>query len=297
MHPIMCGIVGYFSRGSAAPAAETLDQAVDLLTHRGPDDRGAWKQGHVGLGMRRLSIQDLSSKGHQPMWSQDERYVMVYNGEIYNFKELRAELEQNGHHFTSGTDTEVLLRLFETHGRECLTQLNGMFAFAVFDTKTEQLFLARDRFGIKPLYILDDAKGLFFASETKAIIPFVNELGLSWEMNNDHLFEYLTFRYIAGHRTLIGNVAQCKPGHWMTVDSSGKTTEGCYYDLRALCASLDDDSQLATGHDETEHVERVKEALKRSIDLRMISDAPLGVALSGGSRLIPHYRPASRDAR
>ncbi|MDX1739974.1 MAG: hypothetical protein R3178_01720, partial [Rhodothermales bacterium] len=132
----MCGIVGYFSRGTAVPSQGALDQAIDLLAHRGPDDRGSWRRTNVGLGVRRLSIQDLSEKGHQPMVSNDGRHVVALNGEIYNFKQLRSELEAEGHTFSSRTDTEVLLKLFEVEGRSCLQKLNGMFAFAVYDLQS-----------------------------------------------------------------------------------------------------------------------------------------------------------------
>ena len=150
----MCGIVGYYlSENTILKDASLLKSSVEMISHRGPDDSGIWITPRAGLGSRRLAIQDLSRKGRQPMTSEDGRYVLVFNGEIYNFNEIRKELEAKGEKFRTGTDTEVLLRIYERRKKACLPKLNGMFAFAVYDTKEETIFLARDRFGIKPLYI------------------------------------------------------------------------------------------------------------------------------------------------
>jgi len=277
----MCGIVGYFSRGPATPSQQALDQAVDLLAHRGPDDQGSWLNANVGLGARRLSIQDLSDKGHQPMVSSDGRYVIAFNGEVYNFKQLRSGLESKGHSFASGTDTEVLLRLFQTEGRSCLEKLNGMFAIAIYERESRKLFLARDRLGIKPLYLLDVSQGLFFASEFKAFLPFVEELSLPWQFDENSLYEYMLFRYVAGPRTVLEHVRQCPPGSWMEVDADGCVKTGQYYSLEDLCAEAND-RQLTDKFDEESCVDGVRERLRESIQLRLVSDAPLGIALSGG---------------
>jgi len=229
--------------------------------------------------MSRLAIQDLSKNGHQPMWSDDGRYVIVFNGEIYNFKTLRSELVKRGHAFHTGTDTEVLLHLYEAEGADCLSKLNGMFAFAIYDTLSQRLFLARDRFGIKPLYFVRTGKGFFFASEFKALLPFVSELGLDWELDEDRLFEFLMFRHVVGPHTLVKQVAKCLPGTWLTLDRDGGMIERRYYDLENL-EPREGESLHALS--EGEAIERVKAQLLDSIELRMISDAPLGVALSGG---------------
>ena len=275
----MCGIVGYLSFDGAMPEAGDLDEAVGLLQHRGPDDSGTWTAGNTALGFRRLSIQDLSSNGHQPMLSDDGRYVVVFNGEIYNFKILQKALCEKQFTFRTGTDTEVLLKLFQLEGARCLERLNGMFAFAIHDTLEGTLFLARDRFGEKPLYALKDRRGFVFASELKALGPFVRRLAMSWELNTDRLFEYMAFRYVAGEDTLVRGVRKLAPGSWLRIGRDGSSCQGTFYDVAS--AGVDGAKRNGT-QTEAEHVEDVKELLKDSIRLRMISDAPIGVALSGG---------------
>ena len=258
---------------------QDMDEAVRLLRHRGPDDAGTWWSGNVALGFRRLAIQDLSSQGNQPMRSGDGRYVVVFNGEIYNFKLLRKALCAKGHVFRTGTDTEVLLKLYELEGRECLQRLDGMFAFAVYDTLDRSLFLARDRFGEKPLYTLQDAHGFLFASEIKALLPFVRRFGMSWELNTDRVFEYMLFRYVAGEDTLIRGVRRVKAGAWIEVGPDGSTRDGVYYDVGAVVGSFNPE---VGERREVEHLKEVHQTFTESVRLRMISDAPIGVALSGG---------------
>ena len=278
----MCGIAGYYSfSDSQSPSKECLSEAVDLVAHRGPDDKGIWLNHMVGLGSRRLAIQDLTHAGRQPMQSPDGRYIIVFNGEIYNFKELKRDLENKGERFKTNTDTEVLLRLFMLMGSKCLSKLNGMFAFSVFDTKKERLFLARDRFSIKPLYIFNTPKIIFFASELKSLLPFVKELDLSWELNNSALYEYFLFRYNAGSTTLIKDVTRCEPGSWMVIGKKGIEKREVYYDMRTIISN-NSNSEIRTEQPIEYYTEQIREALKESIRLRMISDAPVGVALSGG---------------
>jgi len=252
-----------------------------MVAHRGPDDKGIWVNHMVGLGARRLAIQDLSHAGRQPMQSPDGRYIIVFNGEIYNFQELKRDLEGKGERFKTNTDTEVLLRLFIIMGEKCLSKLNGMFAFSVFDTKKEKLFLARDRFSIKPLYIFNTPKIFFFASEIKSLLPFVKELNLSWELDDAAVYEYLLFRYNAGPNTLVKDVKRCEPGSWMVVGKKGIEKRGTYYDMRGIISNIGYSGKKTEKPIEY-YTEQIQETLKESIRLRMISDAPVGVALSGG---------------
>jgi len=277
----MCGIVGFISFNNNLPDDFDIQPSIRLLEHRGPDDEGKWVSGNVALGFRRLSIQDLSIKGRQPMFSDDKRYVIIHNGEIYNFKILRKELEERGFVFKTGTDAEVLLKLYQLEGKSCLPKLNGMFAFAIYDTIKKSLFIARDRFGIKPLYTLRDKNGFFFASEMKALLPFVQKYGIPWELNESHIFEYMLFRYVSGQETLIKNLLKCKPGSWLEIGPDGSIKEGLFYDVESISPSLGS-RQNQCNKSEEDYLEQVKDALKESIRLRMISDAPIGVALSGG---------------
>lgn len=261
------------------PEVSALDEAVRLLEHRGPDDVGTWTSERAALGFRRLSIQDLSSNGHQPMLSGDGRYVTVFNGEIYNFKVLRKELCDKGFTFRTGTDTEVLLTLFQHEGPRCLRRLNGMFAVAIHDTRDGSLFLARDRFGEKPLYMLQDRRGFVFASELKALRPFASRMGMTWDLNTDRLFEYMAFRYVSGEDTLVRGVVKLAQGSWLRIEAKGASRCGQFYDL----AAVDGGGRRRGGRKtEAEHVDEVHDLLQDSIRLRMISDAPIGVALSGG---------------
>jgi len=271
----MCGIVGFRSTHGVDHLRDSLSEAVSLIRHRGPDDQGEWFGTHVGLGFARLSILDLSMAGHQPMTSPDGRYVIVYNGEAYNFKELRTELEASGEAFSTATDTEVVLRLYIKEGEKCLNKINGMFALAVYDTLKDTIFFARDRFGKKPLYLYRFPGGLLFGSEVKALLPFVTTLGLDWRLNDALLFEYFLFRYNAGNDTLIHGLEKCPAGSFLEIDKEGRERSGRYYELE----STDGSSEIS---DEADAVEFVAEQLRSSISLRCRSDAPIGVALSGG---------------
>ncbi|MBU2652439.1 MAG: asparagine synthase (glutamine-hydrolyzing) [Bacteroidetes bacterium] len=275
----MCGIVGYLSRSEHTDPSVCLHEAVLMLKHRGPDDHGIWLDTQAGFGVSRLAIQDLSANGHQPFLSEDRRYVVAYNGEIYNFKSIREQLLKQGERFVSETDTEVLLKLYRQYGNRCLTKLNGMFAVAIYDTVKKKLFLARDRFGIKPLYLFYDPGGIYFASEMKAFLPFVKKLGLTWEIEDRCLYEYALFRYVSGADTLVRRVKRFKPGHWMEIFHNGNITEQPFYDIRRIGWKPECIGQTS---DENRWVECVRDRLKESIRLRMISDAPIGVALSGG---------------
>ena len=269
----MCGIIGYVLYHKSYSLGGCLDQGIHMLKHRGPDDKGQWIKENVGLGFRRLSIQDLSARGHQPMISEDKRFVIVFNGEIYNFKELRKSLESRGIKVRSGTDTEVLLKLYQLEREKCLDKLNGMFAMAIYDTESRVLFLARDRFGIKPLYFMKTDKAFLFASELKAFIPFIKPLNLTWELNTDQIVEYMLFRYVSGEHTLIKNVQKCDPGHYLKLDQEGHLYRKKYYEMP---------NRYINKLSIEEYIDLVEEEIQKSIKLRLISDAPLGIALSGG---------------
>src|SRR4051794_21789465 len=189
----MCGIAGILNLNGEPVSPVILQNMTDAIAHRGPDGDGHWIDGNVGFGHRRLAIIDLSPAGHQPMVSADHRYVLTYNGEIYNFRELRAELEALGYWFRSRTDSEVVLNAVAAWGVDAIQRFNGMFAFAVWDRRERKLLLARDRYGIKPLYIARQGNRLAFASEQKAILAVP---GFEPRLDRPALLEYFTFQNI-----------------------------------------------------------------------------------------------------
>jgi asparagine synthase (glutamine-hydrolysing) len=244
------------------------------LAHRGRDDSGLWDEVSadgtwIGLGHRRLSILDLSSAGHQPMFSESGRFSIVFNGEIYNFKELRAELASEGCRFKSNTDTEVVLHLYERLKEGCLDRLRGMFAFGIWDRQEQSLFLAQDRLGIKPLYYTEQDNRLLFASELKAIL---RQPDFERQMDLQALDDYLTYLYIPPPLTIFKGVRKLSPGHYL-LWRGGKIVKCERY------------WELPTGTidgDEADLVNEVRSLLEESVRLRMISDVPLGAFLSGG---------------
>lgn len=242
----------------------------DSMIYRGPDDAGHYVDGNVGLGSRRLSIIDLSERGHMPMFSADERYVIVYNGEIYNFLELRATLQQKGWSFRSSTDTEVLLALFADLGPGMLDALNGMFALAIWDRKEKTLFLARDRSGVKPLYYALWDNSLFFGSEIKSLFA----AGVPMELNHSIWGELLMFRFLSGSRTPYCQIHELLPGHFLTVRERDIRIQR-WWNLASRV------------HDHRQELPRNPVAwygrtFDDSIRMQRISDVPLGVLLSGG---------------
>lgn len=273
----MCGICGVFSYGH--PAADNRDVIVrmrDRMTHRGPDAAGAWTSpdGTLALGHRRLSIIDLSAAGHQPMSNEDGSLRIVYNGEIYNHTELRRGLEARGHRYTSRTDTETLLHLYQEYGPAMLDRLRGMFAFAIWDERRRRLFLARDRVGVKPLYYAIRDGTFLFASEIKALAAhpaFTPDLDL------DAVYHYLTFATSPAPSTLFAGVHKLPAGHWMTVDADGTTHMERWWDLAD--APAPDSALLAS---EEAAAARILELLTDSVRDRLMADVPLGVLLSGG---------------
>ncbi len=272
----MCGIAGaVVAEPKRFDSRTAVGQATLRIAHRGPDDRGLFVSGdgRCALGHTRLSIIDLSSAGRQPMATPDGRFWIVFNGEIYNFRELRRELAQSGETFVSNSDTEVLLRLYARHGADSLRRLRGMFAFAVWDERERKLFVARDRLGIKPLYYYAGEGRFIFASEVRAILA----TGLApRQIDPVALNEYLAYQSIPCPRTLIKDVKVLTPGAWMTVDASGAVEEWRYWDL------LQDLSDEARAASRSEIINRTGELLRESVRLHLVSDAPLGVFLSGG---------------
>lgn len=248
---------------------ELIHHMMTLLYHRGPDGGGIYCSGPIGLGHRRLSIIDLST-GDQPMCNEDGTVWVVYNGEIYNFRELRAQLEDKGHRFKSDSDTEVILHAFEEWGPESIEKLRGMFAFALWDVREHMLLLARDRVGVKPLYYVNTGQGLVFASEIKAII---SDKSVDRRINPLAVDRFMTYGYLPGNETLIERIFKLPPGHYLTV-RGGQVVIQQYWDLPLKNSPVNMNFSDA--------VEELKVLLRQTIKDHMISDVPIGVLLSGG---------------
>ncbi len=267
----MCGILGVIDRKGVDPSL--LIQMRDSMAHRGPDDSGLWINHNrtVGLAHRRLSIIDLSEAGKQPMSDNKGDVWITFNGEIYNFPEIRDELKKKGYLFKSQTDTEVILYAYQEWGTDCLKRLNGMFAFGIYDEKKKLLFLARDRVGKKPLYYTLSQEGLTFASELKALLI---DKKISREIDLQALNHYLTFGYIGGDLCIFKNIRKLLPAHALTYETqSGKTNIWKYWDLTGI---------LEENFSEDELLQELEERLEDAIRIRLKSDVPLGVFLSGG---------------
>jgi len=266
----MCGIVGEIRFGTASPpGAAWQGRMLDALTHRGPDDSGTWAADGAWLGHRRLSIIDLSPRGRQPMTSVDEAVAVVFNGEIYNFNELRPWLEQRGHTFRSRTDTEVIIHLYEELGEAFLDRLNGMFAIGLWDARARKLILARDRMGVKPLVYSLDSGGLVFASEIKALLEHP---GVGREIDPEGLELFFTFNYIPAPWTIYRGIRKLAPGHVAVFSREGLTLRR-YWDI---------DPRPEPLADEEEAVLRLRQLMGEATRDRMVSDVPLGAFLSGG---------------
>lgn len=266
----MCGIAGIVGGADTVPVeVAEIRSMCNALIHRGPDDEGLRVEGPVGLGMRRLSIIDLAG-GHQPVHNEDETVWVVFNGEIYNFLELRSELEDRGHRFYTRTDTEVLVHLYEEFGSELVQKLRGMFAFALYDNRRRSLLLARDRLGKKPLHYAISKGRLFFASEIKAILAVAPELK---EVNPSALFQYFHFGYVPDPLTAFSRIRKLPPGHLLEF-SREKTRVRQYWDLPPFGTN-------SPGSEE-ECLEGLEQRLSEAVKLRLISDVPLGALLSGG---------------
>jgi asparagine synthase (glutamine-hydrolysing) len=270
----MCGIAGIFGLKGLSGAEDMAGRMTDALAHRGPNASGVWCGTNAVLGHRRLSIIDLSEASNQPFHSTDGRYTIVFNGEIYNYRELRAELERGDrpHTFRTGSDTEVLLAAYARWGTESLHRLFGMFAFAIWDAQQEELFLARDRMGIKPVYVFQLDGRVLFASELRALLAS----GLvPRTIDHDALVDHLRYQTVHAPATLVKGVHMLGAGHWMRLNA-GEVKEERWYDLVQAVRPEAAEEDLPAIHRE------VRERLGRAVERRLVADVPFGAFLSGG---------------
>lgn len=268
----MCGIAGIFNVDGSPSSIATLRAMTDAIAHRGPDGEGFYTDGFVGLGHRRLAVIDLSPAGHQPMVTPDGEFAVTYNGEIYNFQELRAELEARGHAFRTRTDGEVVLHAYQEWGPACVSRFNGMFAFAIWDRRRQQLFLARDRYGVKPVYYVQIGNTFLFASEVKA---FLKHPAFRVRLSTPHLLEYLTFQNIFTEGTLFEGVKLLPAGHWMAVPlGGGEPRRELYWDFEF--------AEPDRPASDEEYVEELDRLFRQAVQRQLMSDVPVGAYLSGG---------------
>ena len=270
----MCGIAGIVDCRGDEIAPVILKKMTDSLEHRGPDSDGQWIEGNIGLGHRRLAIIDLTPGGHQPMISQNHRYILSYNGEVYNYRALRTELEADGIWFRSNTDTEVVLNAYAKWGTKAFSKFNGMFALSIWDRKDRTLTIARDRYGIKPLYYSRQGKYFYFASEQKAIIANPN---FQKKLNKPGLIEYFTFQNIFTNNTLQEDIKLLKAGHYATLkdtNSSPIFSESKYWDY-----CFREPQVKVNNH---EYVEELNRLFKQAVNRQLVSDVEVGAYLSGG---------------
>ncbi len=274
----MCGITGFITNNQFESFSRSLPAATASLAHRGPDDSGIYvdPSAGVGLGHRRLSILDLSPLGHQPMTSDDANVRIVYNGEVYNFKVLRKELEKAGHRFHSDSDTEVILKAYLEWGTGCLGRLTGMFALAIWDGRSRRLFLARDQLGIKPLYYYHHHGSLIFASELKGILAF---RGISKILDTGAIPLFLHYQYIPSPRTIYQHIFKLEPGHFLICDS--ETFRTCPWAQMPNASSMRSSLSGISGS-ELACMDQLQEILTLAVSDQMVSDVPLGALLSGG---------------
>jgi asparagine synthase (glutamine-hydrolysing) len=271
----MCGISGLVNCGDR----EVLRRMTDVQAHRGPDDFGLWERrfpdgSYIGLGSRRLAIIDLSADGHMPMCNEDRTVWITYNGEIYNFAELRRELQSKGHRFTSNTDTEVVIHLYEQEGQDCVRRLNGMFAFAICDLRSgkPELFIARDHFGVKPFYYAQLGRKFAFASEAKALLHVPE---IEAEIDLESLHQYLTFLWVPDPKTMFRGIYKLPAGHCATF-RDGELKIRQYWDLSFPRADAD------FPRSEADLADEVRTRFQHSVEQQMISDVPVGAFLSAG---------------
>jgi asparagine synthase (glutamine-hydrolysing) len=268
----MCGITGLINIDGAPVSPDILQKMTDAIAHRGPDGEGQWIKGNVGLGHRRLAIIDLSPAGHQPMISADQRYVLSYNGEVYNYRELRANLEAAGYWFHSKTDSEVVLYALAHWGTDALLKFNGMFALAFWDRKEQKLLLARDRYGIKPLYYSQQGNRFAFGSEQKAITV---QPDFKRKLNKPALLEYFTFQNIFTDQTLLEDIHLLPGGYFAELDAlSGQWRQQQYWDY--LFREPDHQTR------KEEYLEELDRLFRQAVNRQLVSDVELGAYLSGG---------------
>lgn len=269
----MCGIAGIFNRNGEPVSPVILRKMTDSIAHRGPDGQGFYTDSFIGLGHRRLAIIDLSPAGHQPMISESGNYAISYNGEVFNFQEIRAELEELGYRFRSNTDSEVVLYSYKEWGKKCLERFNGMFAFALWDKKKQQLFLARDRYGIKPLYYTQKNGTFLFGSEIKAILEHPS---YKTELDKEALLEYFTFQNFFTDRTLYKDIKILPAGSYLLIDLGSFTLyePQIWWDYNF--------SEPDKIKDKNEYIEELDRLFKQAVNRQLISDVEIGSYLSGG---------------
>jgi asparagine synthase (glutamine-hydrolysing) len=269
----MCGIAGLVSVTAGPQNQAVLDRMTGVLRHRGPDDSGCFTDGVAWLGHRRLSIIDLAH-GHQPMANEDSTVWITYNGELFNHASLRPELERAGHRYQTNCDTEAILHAYEQYGAECVRRFRGMFAFAVWDQRRKRLFCARDRLGIKPFYYYWDGRLFAFASEIKALLEHPS---ISASLEASLLPEYLAFGYTSGERTLFAGIRKLMPGHTLTLDledGAAKLGVERYWDVP--------EQGPGERRPDEDWIRECRQRLEETVRMRLMSDVPLGVFLSGG---------------
>jgi asparagine synthase (glutamine-hydrolysing) len=283
----MCGIAGYFQISpNSNLSQQTLERMIAPVHHRGPDGYGIFRDEQVGLAHARLSIIDLEG-GWQPIHNEDKTLWVIFNGEIFNYIELRQELEKRGHTFYTNSDTEVIVHLYEEKKEKCLQDLNGQFAIALYDVKEKALFMARDRMGIRPFFYTIHNGTFFFASEIKSI--FAAASSIPREINPQVLQEIFTCWMPCGKETVFQNISQLDPGHWMRINQQGTITTQEYWDIPFVSLDSNDTKN------EREYAEKLRELLIDSVRLRLRADVPVGAYLSGGldssaiTSLVHHY--------
>lgn len=266
----MCGICGNFYFNTVKRVeTSTITRMCEAIIHRGPDDKGTYVNRNIGMGARRLSIIDLEG-GHQPIHNEDSRKWVVQNGEIYNFQELRDALKQKGHEFYTKSDTEVILHAYEEYGEKCVERFDGMFAFAIWDADKEQLFLARDRMGKKPLHYLILNDQFIFSSEIKSILQHPD---FKKEIEYEPIKNYLLYGYVPAPDSIFKGIKKLPPTHTLTIDKSGDTKIRNYWNM---------DFRSKVSCDEEKIIDTIAQSLKEAVRKRLVSDVPLGVFLSGG---------------
>jgi len=273
----MCGIVGVFCKNKASVESfrEDVSSSLDVIHHRGPDDKGILIHNNIILGHARLSIIDLTRDGRQPMTSSDNRYAITYNGEVYNYKDLKQEISHNDINYRSNTDTEVILEYFKLHGVAMFSKLNGMFAFSVIDKKSKKAYLVRDRFGIKPLYYYKDKNKIIFASEIKAIQAIVD----SKDINEKALYEWSYYGNTLREETLYKNIKQLLPGYYLEIDTDTlEFKQEAYWQPESLLNHHVNNSK----HDSKKIIKNVRLLLEDAVCKQLVGDVPVGIFLSGG---------------
>jgi len=268
----MCGIVGIFNTNGAPVSPVILRNMTDVISHRGPDGEGFYIDSFVGLGHRRLAILDLTPAGHQPMITEDGSVSITYNGEVYNFREIRAELEALGYKFRSNTDTETVLNAFHKWGTESITRFNGIFAFAIWDKRTQTLTLARDRYGTKPLYYYQNKDTFLFASEIKSLLQYPD---FKVELDSEALYEYFTFQNIFTDKTFFRRVKVLRPGHILQISlGNNSISNEEYWDF--------DFKEVETPPLFYEAIDELDRLFCQAVQRQLVSDVEIGSYLSGG---------------